>query len=122
MYTEEVGISPLAGDGGRDYRARLADLVRGRRAYAKFLGRRVIFKAELAVVTRHTAQVQGVWVAPEWRGRGLGTTAMSAVVRDALRRVAPSVSLYVNEYNTSARTVYTRCGFRQLGTFATVLL
>jgi hypothetical protein len=122
MYTEEVGVSPLVGDGGRDYRARLAELVRSRRAYAKFLGGRVIFKAELAVVTRHTAQVQGVWVAPEWRGRGLGTTAMSAVVRDALRRVAPSVSLYVNDYNTPARTVYARCGFRQLGTFATVLL
>jgi predicted GNAT family acetyltransferase len=122
MYTEEVGTSPLVGDGGRDYRNRLADLVRGRRAYAKFLGGRVIFKAELAVVTRHTAQVQGVWVAPEWRGRGLGTTAMSAVVRDALRRVAPSVSLYVNDYNVSARTVYDRCGFRQIGTFATVLL
>lgn len=122
MYTEEVGASPLTGDGGRDYRRRVADLVRARRAYAKFVGRRVVFKAELAVVTRHTAQVQGVWVAPEWRGRGLGTIAMATVVRDALRRVAPSVSLYVNDYNHAARTVYARCGFRQLGTFATVLL
>ncbi len=103
MYTEEVGLSPLAGDGGRDYRDRVADLVRSRRAYAKFVGGRVVFKAELAVVTRHTAQVQGVWVAPEWRDRGLGTTAMAAVVRDALRRVAPSVSLYVNDYNQAAR-------------------
>jgi predicted GNAT family acetyltransferase len=122
MYTEEVGVSPLLGDGGRDYRARVAELVRSRRAYAKFVGGRVVFKAELAVVTRHTAQVQGVWVAPEWRGRGLGTTAMAAVVRDTLRRVAPSVSLYVNDYNHAARRVYARCGFNQLGTFATVLL
>jgi len=74
------------------------------------------------VVTRHTAQVQGVWVAPEWRNRGLGTSAMAAVVRDTLRRVAPSVSLYVNDYNNAARVVYDRCGFRQIGTFATVLL
>jgi predicted GNAT family acetyltransferase len=122
MYTEEVGISPLIGDGGRDYRHRLGELVRSRRAYAKFAGGRVVFKAELAVVTRHTAQIQGVWVAPEWRGRGLATVAMSAVMRDALRRVAPSVSLYVNDYNVAARRVYARCGFRQLGTFATVLL
>ncbi len=122
MYTEEVGISPLTGDGGRDYRGRVTDLVRARRAYAKFVGGRVVFKAELAVVTRHTAQVQGVWVAPEWRGRGLGTSAMAAVVRDALRRVAPSVSLYVNDYNVPARVVYDRCGFRRMGTFATVLL
>src|SRR5262245_66423482 len=117
MYTEEVGVSPLTGDGGRDYRSRVADLVRGRRAYAKFAGGRVVFKAELAVVTRHTAQVQGVWVAPQWRGHGLGTAAMSAVVRDALRRVAPSVSLYVNDYNLPAKRVYHRCGFRRTGTF-----
>jgi predicted GNAT family acetyltransferase len=82
----------------------------------------VVFKAELAVVTRYTAQVQGVWVAPEFRGRGVGTAAMATVVRDALRRVAPTVSLYVNDYNEAARRVYERCGFRQMGTFATVLL
>ena len=121
MYTEEVGVSPLAGDGGRDYRSRVTDLVRRGRAYAKFLGGRVVFKAELAVVTRHTAQVQGVWVAPEWRGRGIATAAMAAVVRDALERVAPTVSLYVNDFNLPARRVYERCGFRPVGTLATVL-
>jgi predicted GNAT family acetyltransferase len=122
MYTEEVGVSPLIGGGERDYRERVTDLVRSRRAYARFMDGRVVFKAELAVVTRHTAQVQGVWVHPELRGRGLATTGMAAVIDDALRRVAPSVSLYVNDYNFAARTVYARCGFRQAGTFATVLL
>jgi predicted GNAT family acetyltransferase len=122
MYTEEVGVSPLVGDGGRDYRDRLTDLVRYGRAYAKFVGGQVVFKAELAVVTRHTAQVQGVWVAPEWRNSGIATACMAAVVRDTLRRVAPSVSLYVNDYNAAALRVYERCGFRRAGTFATVLL
>ena len=81
----------------------------------------MVFKAELAVVTRRTAQVQGVWVAPEWRGRGIATAAMAAVVRDALLRVAPTVSLYVNDFNLPARRVYERCGFRPVGTLATVL-
>jgi predicted GNAT family acetyltransferase len=121
MYTEEVGISPTLDGGDRAYRDRVADLVHGRRMYARFVDRRAVFKAELAAVTRHTAQIQGVWVAPEWRGRGLGTHAMAAVVRDALHRVAPSVSLYVNDYNHAARTVYARCGFQRVGTFATVL-
>lgn len=121
MYTEEVGISPVAEDGGRWYRQRIADLVRQRRVYARIAGGRVVFKADVAVVTRHTAQIQGVWVAPEWRGQGAGTAGMAAVVRDVLRRVAPSVSLYVNDYNAAARRVYVRCGFRQIGTFATVL-
>jgi uncharacterized protein len=121
MYTEEVGVSPLLDDGGRGYRRRIAELVRGKRAYARFAGDRVIFKAELAIVTRRTAQVQGVWMDPEFRGRGLAAAAMAAVVRDALRRVAPTVSLYVNDYNAPARRVYARCGFAQAGTFATVL-
>jgi predicted GNAT family acetyltransferase len=111
----------LADDGGRGYRRRLVELVRGKRAYARFIDGRVVFKAELAIVTRRTTQVQGVWVSPELRGQGIAAPAMAAVVRDALRRVAPTVSLYVNDYNTPARRAYARCGFQSAGTFATVL-
>jgi uncharacterized protein len=121
MYTEEVGVSPLVEGGGGRYRQRVADLVASRRAYARFIDGRVVFKCELAVVTRHTAQVQGVWVHPDHRGQGLAVTGMAAVVRDALRRVAPTVSLYVNDFNAPARHVYARCGFEQVDTFATVL-
>lgn len=121
MYSEEVGVSPIGSSGSQSYRQRIGDLVRARRAYARFVEGRVVFKAELAAVTRHTAQIQGVWVDPAFRGRGLATAGMAAVVRDALRRVAPTVSLYVNDFNTPARRVYERCGFRQVGTFASVL-
>lgn len=121
MYTEEVGVSPVGDDGGRGYRARIGDFVRAGRTYLRIADNRVIFKAELAVVTRHTAQLQGVWVDPQWRGRGLATAGLATVVRDALLRVAPTVSLYVNDYNAPARRVYDRLGFRQVGAFATVL-
>jgi predicted GNAT family acetyltransferase len=121
MYTEEVGVSPLLDDGGRGYKRRIAELVRSKRAYARFVGDRVVFKAELAIVTRRTTQVQGVWVDPEFRGRGMAAGAMAAVLRDALRRVAPTVSLYVNDYNAPARRLYARCGFVPNGSFATVL-
>jgi predicted GNAT family acetyltransferase len=121
MYTEEVGVSPLLEDGGRGYRRRIAELVKGKRAYARFAGDRVIFKAELAIVTRRTTQVQGVWVDPEFRGRGLAAAAMATVVRDALRRVAPTVSLYVNDYNAPARAAYHRVGFTEVGAFMSVL-
>ena len=120
MYTEEVGVAPAA-DGDPSYHDRVLDLVRAGRAYARFVNGRVVFKAEVAVVTRHTAQIQGVWVDPQLRGRGLATAGMAAVVDDVLRRVAPTVSLYVNDYNEPARRVYARCGFREVDTFATVL-
>jgi predicted GNAT family acetyltransferase len=121
MYTEEIGVSPIGRDGGSFYRAKVAESVRLGRTYVLTEGGRVVFKAELAAVTRAACQVQGVWVVPDRRGRGIATAAMAAVVADALRSAAPVVSLYVNDFNTSALTVYERCGFRQKGTFASVL-
>lgn len=121
MYTEEVGVSPMGEDNGRGYRARVAELVKSGRAYGRIIDGTVVFKAELAVVTRATVQVQGVWVHPQWRGQGLATGGMASVVGAALRRFAPTISLYVNGFNVPARRLYERLGFRRVGTFATVL-
>ena len=121
MFTEEVGVSPLGHDGGGAYRARVRELIDTGRAYARIEDGRVIFKAEIGSVTPLACQVQGVWVRPELRGRGLAEAGMAAVVTDALRRVAPVVSLYVNDYNRPARAAYQRVGFTQTATFASVL-
>ncbi|WBB62728.1 GNAT family N-acetyltransferase [Streptomyces sp. WMMC500] len=121
MFTEEVGVSPLAGDGGLLYQARVAELVGGGRSFARVEDGEVVFKAEIGAATAHACQIQGVWVAPEHRGRGLSETGLAAVLRYALREVAPVVSLYVNDYNTVARAAYRRVGFREVGAFMSVL-
>ncbi|MFJ8046357.1 GNAT family N-acetyltransferase [Kitasatospora sp. NPDC096147] len=122
MFTEEVGISPLAGDGGLLYQARVAELVGGGRSFARFAeDGSVVFKAEIGAVTAGACQIQGVWVAPGHRGRGLSVTGMAAVLDIALREVAPTVSLYVNDYNLRARATYARVGFREIGAFMSVL-
>ncbi|MFI6086131.1 GNAT family N-acetyltransferase [Streptomyces sp. NPDC051217] len=121
MFTEEVGVSPLAGDGGLLYQARVAELVGAGRSFARIDDGKVIFKAEIGAATPHACQIQGVWVAPEFRGRGLSESGMAAVVRYALADVAPVVSLYVNDYNTPARASYRRVGFREVGAFMSVL-
>jgi predicted GNAT family acetyltransferase len=46
---------------------------------------------------------------------------MAAVVKVCLRDIAPTVSLYVNDFNEPARRSYERVGFMQVGTFASVL-
>jgi len=121
MFTEEVGVSPLLGDGGAAYRARVAELVSGGRAFARIEDGKVVFKAEVGVVSRDACQVQGVWVDPERRGEGLAPAGMAAVVRACLKRFAPVVSLYVNIFNLPALATYDRVGFSRVGTFATVL-
>lgn len=121
MFTEELGISPFAGPAGTSYRRRVETLLAARRAFGIVDGDgRMAFKADVGALTAHTCQLQGVWVRPDLRGRGLGTAALAGVVRHALR-LAPTVSLYVNDFNTAARRVYARLGMRQITTLATVL-
>ena len=121
MFTEEVGVSPVAADGGSLYRARVTELVQAGRSFARIEGDRVVFKAEVGAVTRAACQVQGVWVDPELRGQGLSVSGMAAVVQQCLDSLAPAVTLYVNDFNTAARRAYERVGFRDVGTFMSVL-
>jgi len=121
MFTEELGISPEAGGGARMYRSRVAQLVSKGLAFARIEGDEVIFKAEVAAVTPHAGQVQGVWVNPAYRGQGLSAPAMTTVVNTVLDELAPVVSLYVNEHNRAARRAYARVGFVERTRFATIL-
>nr|WP_245324583.1 DUF4081 domain-containing GNAT family N-acetyltransferase [Nesterenkonia lacusekhoensis] len=120
MFTEELGFSPYT-QGVSEYQQRVRSLISG--GYSLIaVGQdgEIIFKAEFGAVSREVVQVQGVWVHPEHRGRGLAASGMSAVVDYGLK-LAPVVSLYVNGYNTAALRTYQRVGFRREGTFATIL-
>jgi len=121
MFIGEVGIDPRVGDGGRGYRRRVAGLIAAGRAWARFERGQVVFKAEVGSQSPSVGQIQGVWVHPDWRGRGIGT-AGTATLAAAVVRGGRTASLYVNDFNTVARATYHRIGFTQVGTFATVLL
>ena len=121
MFTEEVGVSPNSGGGASAYRNRVAELVSARRSFVRFAGQELVFKAEVGTVGAQVAQIQGVWVKPEYRGQGIAVPAMAAVVKQVLADIAPVVSLYVNDFNTPAIKTYKNVGFEQVDTFATVL-
>jgi predicted GNAT family acetyltransferase len=121
MFTEEVGVSPLRVDGGAGYRARVSELVTAGQSLAWIEDGEVLFKAEIGAVSRAACQVQGVWVSPAHRGRGIGTAGTAAVVEYARAVLAPVVSLYVNDFNAPARASYRRVGFREVGQYASVL-
>lgn len=119
MFTEEVGVSPLATSSEAAYRARLMWLIRAGRVFCWFDDDGVLFKAEIAAVSPHTCQIQGVWVRPDRRNQGVGSAAMAALAELAAD-FAPAVSLYVNDYNGAALRVYARAGFRQVDTMASI--
>ncbi len=121
MFTEEIGYPPYRGSGSA-YRNAVAGLLRARRTLIRTEGGVVVFKADLGSVALGVAQIQGVWVHPDYRGRGLAPPAMASVIEHTLRYVAPTATLYVNDYNAAALATYRRVGMTQTGSFSTVLL
>ena len=120
MVTEEVGFDPVAryGDG---YAARLRTLIAGQRsAIVTDVNGRVIFKADAGIVNLDAAQVQGVWLHPDYRGYGLAKPFFAAAAQ-VLQRRYPHLSLYVNDYNARALAMYRGTGWEQIGQFSTII-
>ncbi len=121
FYTEELGVSPEFGGGGSFYRARVQQLISRGWQFARIEDGRVLFKAEVGCVSPYAAQIQGVYVDPDHRGRGLGSHGMAAVVEAIRAEIAPVASLYVNEWNLAARRAYENAGFIEAGRFSTIM-
>ena len=63
----------------------------------------------------HVLEINGIAVAPEAVGQGVGQTLVEAAVAEAKRRGARKLSLRVLGTNTAARRLYARCGFVEEG-------
>jgi predicted GNAT family acetyltransferase len=121
MFTEEVGVSPIANGGEHQYRRRIAEVIDSGMAFAVIEAGRVLFKAEVGFSTEKIAQLQGVWVNPDVRGQGLAGPALASAIVEIRASCAQTVTLYVNDFNIPARKTYEQVGFKQVATYATVL-
>jgi predicted GNAT family acetyltransferase len=121
MYTEEMGENPLVRDPA-GYRRRVQVLTARGWTFVYEIGGELQFKMDIGCASRRSAQIQGVYVPPQLRGRGIGTMAMAACCELAFTR-EPALSLYVNDYNAPAVTLYERLGFhREPYDFQTIIL
>ena len=121
MFEGEIGYPPYTGSGAA-YRSALLSLIDRGHTYVAIEDGAVIFKADVGSVALGCAQLQGVWLAPHLRGQGLAVPLMASVVEQVMETRARWVTLYVNDFNESARATYARVGFEDVGTFSTVLL
>lgn len=66
------------------------------------------------VKLRHKAVLFRLFVAPDWRAKGIGSALVQHVIYEA-RSSAEAVQLAVSARNTAAVRLYGTCGFREYG-------
>lgn len=131
MFLEEVGVSPLR-YGSVQYSRRVRELIAERRSFVMLrrdvepgcqdsAGDQIVFKADIGALCNDVAQVQGVWIDPAFRSRGIAAPAMAQVAQVAQEQFGRTISLYVNSYNYRALKAYQTSGFSVVGEYATVM-
>lgn len=121
MLAEEQS-TVLGADESIAFRENTAARIASQRVYVleDIYSGELIFKASLSAISPKVAQIEGVFVAPAWRGRGVGRRALSEMIRELLL-TTERVSLYTDADNHAALALYRRLGFRFAGAYATLI-
>lgn len=118
MIAHEIGYNPRRETANFD--AGVRQMIERKLWWVGVAQDRLCFFCNIGPWSSHTAQLQGIWTPPEFRGRGLATSALAAICKRLLD-VFPTLSLYVNDFNERAIALYHRVGFEQTGEFTTIL-
>lgn len=106
---EEIGIDSSEREFARLVRSK-ADLIERNRYYVVEEDGEILFQAYLSARLPQAAQVQGVWVPPEHRNRGLATRCLAEMCRRCFES-SDSIVLRVQNRNLPAVRVYEKVGF-----------
>lgn len=122
LHVEDLMGPPLPRATRPAVRARMADSVAHGLTYVVERDRRVVAKFDLSLHSRiRGAQIAGVYVMDEYRGQGITTGAITAMIRDLLVDGLPGVTLHVRADNTPAITAYARAGLEDRGAWTLAL-
>ena len=120
MAEFESGVNPLEVDPD-GFRARCARRIEMGRVWVLEEDGVLIFKADVQADTPDVVYLEGIWVNPAERGRGIGRRCLRQLCRDLLARTK-SVCVLVNEECERAHTFYRMCNFKKRGVYDTIFL
>jgi predicted GNAT family acetyltransferase len=120
MAEFESGVNPFEAD-PEGFRARCARRIEMGRIWVLEKDGKLVFKADILADTPDVIYLEGVWVAPAERGKGIGRKCMRQLCRDLLTR-SKSVCLLVNAESERAHTFYRMCNFKMRGVYDSIFL
>jgi hypothetical protein len=117
---EESGVNPMEKDRA-GYLIRVARRIEQGRIWVVFDGDELVFKADVIAETADVMYLEGIYVSPENRGRGLGANCLSQLSRILLERVK-YVCLLSNIEYSQAHNAYRSAGFKSKDSCVTMFV
>lgn len=107
---EESGVDPLVND-REGFLKRAQRRIHQGRTFVVFDGSTLVFKADIVAQTEDVIYLEGIYVAPEFRGRGIGAECLAAL-GERLLKEADHVCLLSNVAYAAAHKAYHKAGFK----------
>ena len=107
----ESGVDPMLKD-REGFLDRVARRIEQGRVFIVTQGDRLLFKADIIAKTDNTIYLEGVYVAPEDRGKGIGSECLASLTLKLLDRVE-HISMLSNIEFPSAHRSFIKAGYRQ---------
>ena len=110
LTAAETGVNPLETDPDR-FRMRCGRRIHQDRVWVNVEDGRLLFKADVITQLPEVTYLEGVYVAPEKRGNGFGSSCMRQLTNHLLDH-SKSVCLLIKEQNAAASSCYQKAGYR----------
>lgn len=109
----ESGTDPLLRD-REGFLERVARRIDQGRIFVVFEKGKLVFKADIIAESGNVIYLEGIYVAPSHRGKGIGSACLAELTRELLSR-AGHVTLLSNTSFTDAHKSYRNAGFTNTG-------
>jgi GNAT superfamily N-acetyltransferase len=114
----ESGVNPMETN-REGFLNRVARRIEQGRIFVVVTDGKLVFKADVIAETTKTAYLEGIYVAPEHRGKGIGSNCLAQLSCELLNRV-PNVCLLSNVDFEDAHASFIRAGYQTTGQCTTL--
>jgi uncharacterized protein len=117
---QECGVDPLLKD-REGFLKRVARRIEQGRIFVVVENGDLVFKADIIAETADVIYLEGIYVAPGQRGKGVGSSCLAKLSMELLNRVQ-HISLLSNVTFTDSHRAYQKAGYRKTGSCVSVFV
>jgi predicted GNAT family acetyltransferase len=114
----ETGVDPLARD-RKGFLSRVARRIDRQRVFVVVENGKLLFKADIIAESEGIIYLEGIYVSPEMRGKGVGPQCLSRLNQILLRR-SERICMLSNQSFTHAHRSFQKAGYRVTGRTTTL--